>query len=120
MTLDVIWHKINAFCMIINNELGKASFAIDILEDRGVTGPIYFPTMRQLTGGAATTDLRIEQAGADALDLVLLESTRVDISRSSIAPLDEFAFSLSQLRYLEDEAATLLAARQFHRGDAAC
>lgn len=117
VTLDVIWHKINAFCMIINNELGKASFAIDILEDRGVTGPIYFPTMRQLTGGAATTDLRIEQAGADALDLVLLESTRVDISRSSIAPLDEFAFSLSQLRYLEDEAATLLAARQFHRGD---
>ena len=117
VTLDVIWHKINAFCMIINNELGKASFAIDILEDRGVTGPIYFPAMRQLTGGSAISDLRIEQAGADALDLVLLESTRVDISRASITPLDDYDFSLSQLRYLADDAAILLAARQFHRGD---
>ena len=43
--------------------------------------------MRQLTGGSAISDLRIEQAGADALDLVLLESTRVDISRASITLL---------------------------------
>ena len=117
VTLEVIWHKINAFCMIVNNELGKASFAVDILEDRGVMAPIYFQTMRQLTGGSAVSDMGIDQTGADALDLVLLESTRVDISRASIAPLDRYAFSLSQLRYLEDEAATLLGARQFHRGD---
>lgn len=114
-TLEVLWHKTNAFCMIIAGEKEKASFALDILEDRGVTAPIYFEAMRQLTSGIDPAE--IDQTGADALDLVLLDSARVDITMAAIMPMDQFAASLSGLRYLEDDAATLIAARSFQHGD---
>ncbi|MGC6485375.1 MAG: hypothetical protein ACON4P_06855 [Candidatus Puniceispirillales bacterium] len=113
-TLDAIWHKTNAFCMIIAGDREKAAFALDIMEDRGVAAPIYFDAMRQLTTGVAPAV--IDQTGADALDLVLLDSARVDISLDAIRPMQAFAASLGGLRYLEDEAATLIAARTFQHG----
>ena len=120
-TLDVIWHQINAFCMVIANDLGKASFALDILEDRGVEAPIYFQTMRRLTGldgdGASDSeDQIIDQTGATTLDLVLLDSARIDISLAAISPLEDHSKSFGTLRHLDPEAAGLMAARAFHHG----
>jgi hypothetical protein len=114
-TLEIIWHKVNAFCMIIAGDQEKASFALDILKDRGVSSPIYFEAMRQLIIEAPPAT--IDQTGADALDLVLLDSAHVNITMAAIKPLDRFAFSLSGLHYLEDDAATLIAARYFQQGN---
>ncbi len=116
-TLEIIWHKVNAFCMFVAGDVEKASFALDILKDRGVTAPIYFTLMRQLIDGApagATAGApagAIDQSGADVLDLVLLDSARVNITMAAIRPIDRFDFSLSGLHNLENDAAALIAAR---------
>jgi hypothetical protein len=111
-TLEPIWHQINAFCHIIHGEDAKASFALDILEDRGVEDPAFFALMRKLAGA----DNQIDEVASDTglLNLVLMDSARVSIDEQMISSIDvSYRSSLGQLRYLSDNAAMLQGARVF-------
>jgi len=111
-TLEPLWHQINAFCHVIQGEYAKASFALDILEDRGVDDPVFFTLMRKLTGAADEVG---EVAGnSELLNLVLMDSARMSIDEELIGAVDiRYRSSLNKLRYLSDSAALLQGARIF-------
>ena len=109
-TLEPVWHQINAFCLIIQGDDVKASFALDILEDRGVEDPVFFALMRKLTGA----DDQLSEVAGDSglLNLVLMDSARVSIDEQMISAVDaSYQSSLGQLRNLSDEASLLQGAR---------
>jgi len=109
-TLEPVWHQINAFCLIIQGDDVKASFALDILEDRGVEDPVFFALMRKLTGA----DDQLSEVAGDTglLNLVLMDSARVSIDEQVISSVDaSYQSSLGQLRNLSDEASLLQGAR---------
>jgi len=109
-TLEPVWHQINAFCLIIQGDDVKASFALDILEDRGVEDPVFFALMRKLTGA----DDQLNEVAGDSglLNLVLMDSARVSIDEQMISAVDaSYQSSLGQLRNLSDEASLLQGAR---------
>lgn len=114
MTLEPLWHQINAFCAVVAGDHMKASFAIDILEDSGVDDPLYFALMRQLTGDGTAGD--IDQADLTILHLVLMDSARITIAPEALANLPtSYTGSVEALRYLSPDANRLLAARKFGR-----
>ncbi|XDZ65431.1 hypothetical protein AB8880_10990 [Alphaproteobacteria bacterium LSUCC0684] len=116
-TLEPLWHQINAFCHVIHGEVAKASFALDILEDRGVDDPIFFALMRKLTGAGNPIDEVEGDTGL--LNLVLMDSARVSIDEEMISAVDTgYQSSLGQLRYLSDGAALLHGARVFRNPQA--
>jgi len=109
-TLEPVWHQINAFCLIIQGDDVKASFALDILEDRGGEDPVFFALMRKLTGA----DDQLSEVAGDSglLNLVLMDSARVSIDEQMISAVDaSYQSSLGQLRNLSDEASLLQGAR---------
>lgn len=115
-TLEPLWHQINAFCQVIRGDMAQASFALDILEDRGVDDPVYFNLMRKLTGSArdaATPDA----APYGPLNLVLMDSARVEITSAALQSAPDHRTSLAELRYLAPDAAILLGARAFDDTD---
>ena len=116
VTLDALWHQINAFCAVINGDDMKAAFALDILEDSGVDDALYFGLMRYLTDGG---EMVIEnQDGLSLLNLVLMDSARLTIEADALKTLPQsYSSSVKSLRYLSPSASRLISARQF-AGDA--
>ncbi|HCD48872.1 MAG TPA: hypothetical protein DEQ75_00675 [Alphaproteobacteria bacterium] len=115
-TLEPVWHQINAFCQVITGEITKASFGLDILADSGVDDPAYFTLMEKLTN--AGNDLTLpEDASIGPLNLVLMDSARVEISSAALQSANEHRASLGGLRYLGDDAQILLGARAFSQHD---
>ncbi len=112
MTLDALWHQINAFCAVIKGEEMKAAFALDILEDSGVDDPIYFTLMRRLTdGGEVTIE---DQSDLSILNLVLMDSARLTIEADALKTLpNSYSGTATRLRYLSPAASRLIAARGF-------
>ena len=117
-TLENVWHQINAFCQAIAGDVGQASFGLDILADSGVEDPAYFALMEHLTGGSGNTAVP-EDAAIGPLNLVLMDSARVEISSAALQSAPDHRSSLGGLRYLGDDAQILLAARLFDRHDLA-
>ncbi|MCE2517311.1 MAG: hypothetical protein J4F41_05605, partial [Alphaproteobacteria bacterium] len=114
LTLEPLWHQINAFCAIVSGDSMKASFAIDILEDSGVDDPVYFDLMRQLTGDGSSVE--IDQSNLSMLHLVLMDSARITIEPEALANVPaSYNGSIQSLRYLSPDANRLLAARKFGR-----
>lgn len=114
LTLEPLWHQINAFCAVVSGDEIKASFALDILEDSGVDDDAYFSLMRQLTDGAAIDANEIDQSNLDVLHLVLMDSARITIAAEALSGVPSaFDQSIKSLRYLSPEANRVLAARQF-------
>lgn len=112
VTLDALWHQINAFCAVINGDDMKAAFALDILEDSGVEDPLYFGLMRLLTDGG---EMVIEdQEGLSLLNLVLMDSARQTIEVDALRTLPQsYNTSVQSLRYLSPSASRLIGARQY-------
>ena len=112
VTLDALWHQINAFCAVINGDDMKAAFALDILEDSGVEDPLYFGLMRLLTDGG---EMVIEdQTGLSLLNLVLMDSARQTIEVDALRTLPQsYNTSVQSLRYLSPSASRLIGARQY-------
>ena len=115
-TLDSVWHQINAFCQVVGGEIDQASFGLDILADSGVDDPAYFALMEHLTGDSGNADLP-EDAEIGPVNLVLMDSARVEISSAALQSAPDHRGSLGGLRYLGDDAQILLAARLFDRHD---
>jgi len=116
ITLDALWHQINAFCAVVEGDIDKASFALDILMASGISSANYDGLMRQLTGqgGAA----QIDPATLTPLDLVLLDSAHLPIDSAGLAVIPaSYQGSISQLRYWDDDAQRQMEARRFHQGD---
>ena len=115
VTLESVWHQINAFCQVVGGEIAQASFGLDILADSGVEDPAFFALMEQLTGGR---EARLpEDAEIGPVNLVLMDSARVEISSAALQSVEEHRTSLAGLRYLGDDAQILLGARLFSRPD---
>ena len=112
VTLDALWHQINAFCAVISGDDMKAAFALDILEDSGVEDPLYFGLMRLLTDGG---EMVIEdQTGLSLLNLVLMDSARQTIEIDALKTLPQsYNTSVESLRYLSPSASRLIGARQY-------
>ena len=115
MTLDSLWHQVNAFCAVIKGEDMKAAFALDILEDSGVDDPLYFGLMRLLTTGG---EMVIEdQTDISLLNLVLMDSARLNIDADALKTLPQsYSGSVASLRYLSPAAIRLIGARQYAEG----
>jgi hypothetical protein len=112
VTLDALWHQVNAFCGVINNQVIPASFALDILEDSGIEDPLYFSLMRHLLN---KDDLIIDdQTDISILNLILMDSARIFIDADGIGGVPQsYNESVTRLRYLSPEAIRLIGARSF-------
>ena len=115
-TLENVWHQINAFCQVVGGDVAQASFGLDILADSGVEDPAYFALMARLTGSGGNASLP-EGAEIGPINLVLMDSARVEISSAALQSAPDHRGSLGGLRYLGDDAQILLAARLFERHD---
>ena len=117
LTLAPLWHQINAFCSVVAGDKTKAVFALDILQDSGVDDPLYFALMRRLTtndGGNNGADDFDQSGGVSPLNLILLDSARIPITPEALLKTPaSFGGSIETLRYLNDDARRLLAARSF-------
>ncbi len=113
MTLDVLWHQINAFCAVIKGEEMKAAFALDILEDSGVDDPVYFALMRRLING---DDVTIDdQTELSMLNVILMDSARLMIEADVLKALPySYSGTAQRLRYLSPSASRFIAARAFN------
>ena len=117
-TLENVWHQINAFCQVVVGDVDQASFGLDILADSGVEDPAYFALMEHLTGASRNAKVP-EDAEIGPVNLVLMDSARVEISSAALQSAPNHRSSLGGLRYLGDDAQILLAARLFDRHDLA-
>ena len=115
-TLDALWHQIKAFCQVIGGNESEASFALDILEDTGLEDATYFALMAKLIDTTDTSSLP-EDAIFTPLNLVLMDSAKVEITSVALSQADSHRTSLSGLRYLADDAAILQSARAFEAID---
>ncbi len=115
-TLDALWHQIKAFCQVIGGNESEASFALDILEDTGLEDASYFALMAKLISDTDTPSLP-EDAIFTPLNLVLMDSAKVEITSVALSQADSHRTSLSGLRYLADDAAILQSARAFEAID---
>lgn len=120
VTLDTLWHQVNAFCAVIAGEDMQAAFALDILQDSGVDDQVYFELMRKLTDG---NDVVIEdQMDLSILNIVLMDSARLSINADAITALPQsYSQTAGSLRYLDPTASRLIGARSFdqHGSDVA-
>lgn len=115
-TLEPLWHRINSFCAIVDGDIDRASFALDILRDSGLSDPSFDMLMDQLTGRGKVQDL--DQNTVSDLDLVLMDSARITIEPSALVNLDSgYQNSVISLRYLSDDALRSLSAMRFGHDD---
>jgi hypothetical protein len=121
VTLDLLWHQINAFCAVVDGDQIQASFALDLLEEEGVDDPLYFALMRRLTEtrGGGDSDQISTEAATSPLNLALMDSARVVIPAEALQDLPQsYRQTVMALRHLSPQASRLLAARDFgHRPD---
>ena len=117
ITLEAIWHQVNAFCAVIRGEDMKAAFALDILQDSGVDDPVYFSLMRNLTDG---DEIFIDdQMDLSLLNIVLMDSARITIEADALMTLPQsYSGTATSLRYLDPAASRLLGARSFGQNGA--
>ena len=113
-TLESIWHQINIFCQVVGGDVGQASFALDILADSGVDDPAYFALMDSLTGRRGDAVLPAD-APIGPLNLVLMDSARVEISSAALQSAGGHRTSIDGLRYLGEDAQILIGARRFEQ-----
>ena len=116
-TLDSIWHQINAFCHVVAGDVDQASFGLDILADMGIEDPAYFALMGNLTGISSDASIP-EDVPVGPLNLVLMDSARVEITEAALQSVTGHRTSLWGLGYLGDDAQILLGARLFGRSGA--
>lgn len=116
ITLDALWHQINAFCAVVDGDLDKASFALDILMASGISSANFDGLMRQLTGQGNAT--KIDAATLTPLDLVLLDSTHMPLDAAALAIIPaSYQGSITRLRYWEDDAQRQMSARRYDHED---
>lgn len=114
LTLEKVWHQINAFCSVIAGDEMKAAFALDILEDSGVDDPMFFALMRQLTGDEDAGE--VDQTSTSTLNLILLDSARISVAPEALnAVPTSYRGSVQAIRYLSPAASRLIEARKFNK-----
>jgi hypothetical protein len=112
VTLDALWHQVNAFCGLVRGAGTQAAFALDILEDSGVEDPLYFNLMRRLQGGEEF--VIGDQSDISFLNLILMDSARIVIEADGIKTVPKsYSQSIKQLRNLSPAASRLIGARSF-------
>ncbi len=114
-TLEAFWHKAKVICNAVQGDATSARFGADLLQATGQNDEIFGVLVDSLLDDVAVP--AIDPASLEPLHIVLMEAAHHPIDRDGLNALSPASLqSVTDLRYLSDEARLVRAYRALEAG----